>query len=166
MHPFRWGLPTALLVTVGDQSAKLAILDYFGAHPESRSVEVSPWLNLVLSHNPGITFGLFRDNAGMGAVLFSGLALAIVGVLLFWLRQIRYWWAAVAIGAVIGGAIGNMIDRVRLGAVVDFIDFTLPAWDWHWYTFNLADAAICCGVTVLLLDGLLTRPESPKEASS
>jgi signal peptidase II len=166
MRPFLWGLPATALVVAADQAAKSAILDHFADHPEAGPIALTPWLNLVLTHNRGITFGFFNGEPGIGAFLFTILALVIVVVLLIWLRQVRHWWAAIAIGAVIGGAIGNVIDRVRLGAVVDFIDFTLPAWNWHWYTFNLADAAICCGVTVLLLDGLLVRPESPKEASS
>ena len=71
-------------------------------------------------------------------------------------------WLEVALGAVIGGAFGNVLDRLRFGAVVDFVD--AHAWGWHWYVFNVADAAIVCGVGVLLLDALLPPRQAPKDS--
>jgi signal peptidase II len=90
--------------------------------------------------------------------LFSLLAAAIVAVLVFWLSRVESPFLAVAIGLVIGGAIGNVIDRIRFGAVVDFLDFYIGSW--HWPAFNIADSAICVGVAAMLLDGLLLRREA------
>jgi len=90
--------------------------------------------------------------------LFSLVAAAIVAVLIYWLSRVESWLLAVAIGLVIGGAVGNVIDRLRFGAVVDFLDFHVGSW--HWPAFNVADSAICVGVAVMLLDGLLLRREA------
>jgi len=79
-------------------------------------------------------------------------------VLIYWLSRVESSLLAVAIGLVIGGAIGNVIDRLRFGAVVDFLDFHVGSW--HWPAFNIADSAICVGVAVMLLDGLLLRREA------
>src|SRR5271155_211354 len=88
-------------------------------------------------------------------MLARGLAAAIVAVLINWLSRAASPFLAVAIGLIIGGAVGNVIDRLRLGAVVDFLDFHLGGA--HWPAFNLADSAICIGVAAMLLDGLLPR---------
>jgi len=79
-------------------------------------------------------------------------------VLIYWLSRVGSPLLATAIGLIIGGAIGNVVDRVRLGAVVDFLDFHVGRW--HWPAFNVADSAICVGVAVMLLDGLLLRREA------
>ena len=93
----------------------------------------------------------------MNVLLFPLLAAVIVTMLILWLKRIESSFLAVAIGLVIGGAVGNVIDRLRLGAVVDFLDFYVGAW--HWPAFNVADSAICLGVAAMLLDGLLLRRE-------
>jgi signal peptidase II len=90
--------------------------------------------------------------------LFSLAAIAIVTVLTYWLSRVESPLLAVAIGLIIGGAIGNVIDRIRFGAVVDFLDFHVGSW--HWPAFNVADSAICVGVAVMLLDSLLMRREA------
>ena len=91
-------------------------------------------------------------------MLFSLVAAAIVTVLIYWLSRAESSLLAVAIGLIIGGAIGNVIDRIRFGAVVDFLDFHVGTW--HWPAFNIADSAICVGVAVMLLDGLLLRRQA------
>ena len=91
--------------------------------------------------------------AGLAPWLLSGLALAVVIGLLFWLRRSEHAMMAIGLGLVIGGALGNVIDRVRYGAVVDFLDFHLAGW--HWPAFNLADAGICVGAGLIVVDGLL-----------
>jgi signal peptidase II len=101
---------------------------------------------------------LFNGGAGLNALVFSLAAAAIVAVLLYWLSRVVSPFLAVAIGLIIGGAIGNVIDRLRLGAVVDFLDFHVGYL--HWPAFNLADSAICIGVAAMLLDGLLLRREA------
>ena len=94
----------------------------------------------------------------MNALLFSVVAAAIVTVLTYWLSRVESPLLAGAISLIIGGAVGNVIDRIRFGAVVDFLDFHIGSW--HWPAFNIADSAICVGVAVMLLDGLLLRREA------
>jgi signal peptidase II len=105
---------------------------------------------------------LFNAGAGSGAaadaLLFSLAAALIVAGLVYWLRRVTSALLAVAIGLIIGGAVGNVVDRIRLGAVVDFLDFHIGSW--HWPAFNLADSAICVGVAAMLLDGLLLHRET------
>ena len=124
-----------------------------------RVVPVTGFFNLVLTWNRGMSFGLFNSGTMLNAVVFTVLAAAIVAALVVWLRRVRDSWLGLAIGLVIGGAIGNVIDRVARGAVVDFLDFHLAGW--HWFAFNVADAAICIGVGLMLMDSLLGRREAP-----
>ncbi len=152
------GLLAALLVLLLDQASKLAILNHLG--DGEGMVRITGFLNLALVSNHGITFGFFNRSGAFNAMIFSLLALGITGALIVWLGRTRSGLVAIAMGMVIGGAIGNLIDRLRLGAVVDFLDFHIGGL--HWYVFNVADAGICIGVGLLLLDGLLLRTESPK----
>ena len=158
-RPLVSGLVVATVVLVLDQASKALVLARFGG-AEDRIVPVAPCLNLTLVANHGVSFGLFNTGTGWRPWVFSLIAVAIVGVLLHLLRTARNRIVVAGMGVIVGGAIGNLIDRVRFGSVVDFVDFHFGAW--HWYVFNLADAAICVGVALLLLDGLLVRPESPK----
>lgn len=111
-------------------------------------VEIAPVLNLDLSFNRGVTFGLLSAEGDAGRWLLVALTGAIAVAVLVVAWRTRRMPLALALGAVAGGALGNIIDRVRQGAVTDFID--LHVGDWRWPTFNLADAAIVCGVAVLL----------------
>jgi len=148
-------------VLIADQVTKHLILSHLAAlPPDMRYIVFLPFMDFVLVANHGVTFGMFNNNGTLNAVIFAALACAIVVALTAWLRRVTRWWLAIAIGMIIGGAIGNMLDRLRLGAVVDFIDFFIGSW--HWYTFNVADAGICVGVAILLLDSLAGRRESPK----
>jgi len=152
-----FGLGVALVVIVLDQASKAWILGFFSERSEPVAVLTS-FFNLVLTGNRGMSFGLFNTNAAMNTAVFTLLAAVIVIVLAVWLRRAHNTVIRVALGMIIGGAIGNVIDRLMRGAVVDFLDFHLGAW--HWYAFNIADAAICLGVIALLLDGLLARPKA------
>ena len=152
------GLTTAAAVVIIDQLSKAAVLGYFAGSPLGAHEAVAPFFNLVLTYNRGISFGLFNSPAGMNVLLFPLLAAVIVTMLILWLRRVESPFLAVAIGLVIGGAVGNVIDRIRLGAVVDFLDFYVGSW--HWPAFNIADSAICLGVAAMLLDGLLLRREA------
>ena len=147
----RLGLAVGLAVLVLDQATKSAVLSFF--EPPAGPVVVAPYFNLVLVWNRGVSFGVLGDQAGayMPWVL-AALALAIVGFLLAWLRRADGPLAATALGLVIGGAIGNVVDRVRFGAVVDFLDFHVAGY--HWPAFNVADAAIVVGAGLLLVGGL------------
>src|SRR6185312_9894980 len=124
-----------------------------------------PVLNLTMVWNRGITFGLLN---GFGAWSYLGLAavaLIVVVALYLWLRRAEARVTAIALGAIGGGAIGNVIDRLRLGAVVDFIDAHIGAW--HWGVFNVADAAIVCGVAALIIESQWPRKaEVPNDASA
>ena len=153
----RWGALGALLVLIADQASKWWVLDVF--HLQARgSVELLPVLNLTMVWNQGVTFGLFHQDTAAGPWILAGVALAVVVLLGVWLARAESTLVATALGAIAGGAIGNVIDRVRFGAVVDFIH--AHAFGWSWYVFNIADAAIVCGVAALLLDGL--RPARPR----
>jgi signal peptidase II len=149
------GLATAVVVVILDQLSKTAILAFFGEHVFGDRETVTPFFNLALTYNRGISFGLFNGGAGLNALVFSLAATAIVAVLVYWLSRASSPFLAIAIGLIIGGAVGNVIDRLRLGAVVDFLDFHYGAL--HWPAFNLADSAICIGVGAMLLDGLFRR---------
>jgi signal peptidase II len=151
------GLGIALAVIILDQAAKAWVLGFFAGHDGVPVAVVTPFFNLVLTGNRGVSFGLFNTNATMNTAVFTILAAVIVIALLLWLRRAQTPMIRLALGLIIGGAIGNVIDRLYRGAVVDFLDFHLG--DWHWFAFNVADAAICLGVAALLLDGLLARRE-------
>lgn len=156
--PLRAGLLIAVLVIFFDQVTKwvaLSGLD-FGQNP----ITVTSFFNLVLVWNRGVSFGMFNDAGAYGPWILSGLAIAVVIGLLYWLRQVDNWLAVSALGLVIGGALGNVIDRFRFGAVVDFLDVHVAGY--HWPAFNIADAAICIGAGLLLLDGLL----APKQQTT
>jgi signal peptidase II len=140
----RFGLGVAALVLVLDQLTKLALMAWL-----DEPVRLLSFLNLVVVWNPGVSFGMLGA-AGPWALI--GLALAIVVLLTIWLRRSASTLSATALGLVIGGALGNVIDRLRFGAVFDFVD--VHALGWHWPAFNVADSAICIGAGLLLLDGL------------
>jgi signal peptidase II len=152
---------TALLVAIADQLSKLWVLRFFAARPDGSSyAEQTSFFNFVLTGNRGMSFGLFNNNAAMNTIVFTILATVIVIALIVWMRRAKTQLMRFALGLVIGGAIGNVIDRIYRGAVVDFLDFHLG--DWHWFAFNVADAGICIGVVALLIDGLLAPKEVPK----
>ncbi|WP_051341043.1 signal peptidase II [Azospirillum halopraeferens] len=138
----------ALLTVIADQSSKWVILAHVMDPP--RVVDVTPFFNLTLGFNRGVSFGLLGDGAA-GPWLLSSLALAIVALLGVWASRTTSRAESGALGAVIGGAVGNVVDRVRQGAVTDFLD--LHAFGWHWPTFNVADIGITGGVAMLLLHG-------------
>jgi lipoprotein signal peptidase len=127
--------------------------------PERHQIVLLPVLNLTWVRNEGITFGLLNGLGSWGHVLLAAVALAVVVALGFWLRRAESKIVAAAIGAIAGGAIGNVIDRVRFGSVVDFIHahVATPWGDYSWYVFNVADAAIVCGVVALILDSQLSK---------
>jgi lipoprotein signal peptidase len=155
----RLGLPVAALLLALDQASKWWILEVVRL-PEMRNIPLlaaGPFgLDLTMVWNRGVTFGLLSGDGPFNQLILALLALAIALLLLRWMARAETRWVAGALGAVVGGAVGNVIDRLRFGAVVDFVD--VFAWDWHWYVFNLADAAIVCGVAVLLADAMLRRP--------
>ncbi len=154
----RLGLGLALVVAILDQASKWVVLTRLMDPP--RVIEVLPFFNLVLAWNTGVSFGLLDSDDPRGALVLSAVALVIVAVLVVWLARMPQRFGAAAIGLIVGGAVGNVVDRLRLGAVADFLDFHVAMY--HWPAFNLADSAITVGVLILLYDALFARPESRK----
>jgi len=149
------GLAMALLVLVADQASKWWILEVLQLE-RLRQVVLLPVLNLTMVWNYGVTFGLLTGFGEWGPLILAAVALAVVMALMVWLRRAETRMVAIAIGAIAGGAIGNVIDRFRFGAVVDFLHAHIETrWgDLSWYVFNVADAAIVCGVAALVVDSL------------
>jgi signal peptidase II len=154
------GLAVAAIAALLDQASKAMVLAFFGEPGCAlHRVVVTSFLDLVLTCNAGVSFGLL-NRTGVSSLLFSLFAALVIVVLGFWLARVRATRLAVAIGLIIGGAIGNVVDRLRFGAVIDFLYF--HAGSWYWPAFNLADSAICLGVAAMLLDGLLSRRTVPQ----
>ncbi len=165
-------LVLAAVVLVADQLSKWLIVDVVLA--ERRFVEVTSFFNIVLVYNRGVSFGIFADGAATWQPwVLSGLAIAISLGLIYWLWQVRHWLPATAIGLIVGGAVGNTIDRLFRAerAVVDFLDFhgflfSFPPLNGHWPAFNVADSAIVVGVLALVYDGLFLQPQGDKLPAS
>ncbi|MEX0759766.1 MAG: signal peptidase II [Tistlia sp.] len=143
-------LALAAIVVLLDQLTKWLILTEIMVPP--RPIEVTGFFNIVLAFNRGVSFGLLASDYAWKPYLLAGLALVVVALLLYWLRSQRGWAPTVAVGLIVGGAVGNIIDRFLHGAVVDFLDFHVAGW--HWPAFNVADTGIVCGVGLLLADSL------------
>lgn len=148
-----FGIGAALAVLAADQASKWWVLDVLDL-PRLGTVVLLPVLNLTMVWNRGVTFGLLNSLGTWSAPALGIGALLVVIALGVWLARAERKLVALAIGAIAGGAVGNVIDRVRFGAVVDFIH--AHVWGWSWYVFNVADAAIVCGVAALLWDGVRT----------
>jgi len=161
----RIGLILAAFVLAADQASKWYMLFVLGLPVVGHVplLAIGPFgFDLTMVWNRGVTFGLLAGDSAWSQALLGALALGIVGFLLRWMARAENRVTALALGAVVGGAIGNVIDRARFGAVADFFD--AHAWGWHWYVFNVADAAIVLGVLALVTDALF-RP-SPKAKES
>jgi signal peptidase II len=152
------GVIAGLIVLAADQASKWWVLNVLDL-PNLRQVVLLPVLNLTMVKNTGVTFGLLNDLGDWGHVVLAVIALAVVVALGFWLRKAENKIVAVAIGAIAGGAIGNVIDRLRFGWVVDFIHAhaDTPWGDYSWYVFNVADAAIVCGVAALIIESQFSK---------
>ena len=155
---FRKGLGLAAAVLILDQVTKWWILGTVMQPP--RIIPVTPFFNLVMGWNKGISFGFLNSESSGGAWLISLIALAITGVLVVWLYRAERLRVALGIGLIIGGALGNLADRGYWGAVLDFLDFYVG--DYHWPAFNVADSGITIGAAALILDSLFNREKSLK----
>ncbi len=144
---FRTCLTIALLVFVLDQITKFLLVTAIGY----RQIAVMPYINFVLAYNKGAAFGILSSAGGWQRWIFIGIATLISIVIFFWSRRLskRDNLENIGLGLILGGAWGNLLDRIRLGYVLDFIDFYIG--DWHWYTFNVADIAICVGAFLLVV---------------
>ncbi len=149
----RW-LAVALAVIVLDQISKALVRHFL---PLGDSIALAPFFNLVYIHNPGAAFSFLAGQTGWQRWLFTALALAAAAVIIWLLRRHgdRKLFS-LGLALILGGAIGNVIDRVAFGQVTDFLDFylTLHGRQWHWPAFNLADSAITVGAVLVVIDEL------------
>lgn len=154
------GYLIALVVFVLDQASKFWIVDVFGLEAQE-TVRVLPFLSLTWVENRGVSLGMLVADTDTGRWLLVAMTAAIAGCVAFWIRRERYWPEIIALGLVLGGAIGNIVDRIRFGYVVDFIH--LHAGGHSFYVFNVADAAITVGVAMLLFRALIGRSDNQTE---
>lgn len=147
---YRFGLPIALLVLLIDQATKWLMLLVVMAPP--RIIEVTGFFNLVLAWNTGVSFSAFAGSGPAGRWILVGVAVVICGFVLAWMGRTQRRLLIAGFAVIVGGALGNVIDRLIHGAVVDFLDFHLAGW--HWPAFNLADTAITLGVVAIIADSL------------
>lgn len=152
----------AALIIALDQASKYWIVNIMGLRVPGDQIEISKFFDLTLVWNRGVSFGLFRSPDGQETIRWALAAfqIAIAVALIVWVRKAQRTWTAVSIALIIGGALGNAIDRVLLGHVIDFIDVSgLGFFPW---VFNVADAGINIGVAILLIETFLT-PDKPKD---
>jgi signal peptidase II len=154
----RFGLLLSAIVVILDQATKYGIVHHVMSTPQV--IEITPFFNIVMVWNRGASFGLFSTGSPWTPVVLGGIAVLISILLVTWLSKTDSRWLAGALGFVIGGALGNAVDRGLYGAVADFLDF--HAFGFHWPSFNLADIAITTGVGMLLLDGLIANRRDHK----
>jgi signal peptidase II len=158
----RLGLAVAVVAAALDQAAKLWLLFVFDLGARG-IVTLTPFLDLVLTWNTGISYGLFRQEGALGQ--WALLALKAIAVILLWIWLARAYTrlTALSLGLIIGGAIGNAIDRYAYGAVADFVLFhiTTGTFSFKWYVFNLADVVIVAGVIGLLYETLMGARAHP-----
>ena len=149
----RAGPLTAVVVALADQATKWTVLRLLeGA---GHKLTVTPFFDLVLVYNRGASFGLFQTDSPWGPRLLSGFTVVVIVGLLVWMTRTRERLLTIALGLIAGGAAGNLIDRLSLGHVVDFLDFHIGAY--HWPAFNLADSAIVLGVAIVLYGSLIGK---------
>jgi signal peptidase II len=163
----RLGLVVAVLSAAVDQASKLWLLYVFEL-PARAPVRLTPFLDLVMTWNKGISYGLFQQEGPLGQWVLLAIKVAAVALLMVWLARAGSRLTAVSLGLIIGGAAGNAIDRLVHDGVADFILFhiTTATIHFNWYVFNLADAAIVAGVAGLLYESALgdraaKAPRSP-----
>jgi len=145
----------SVIVIVADRFTKDFVSDALSMH---EIIPVAPFLNITLSHNMGAAFGFLHQAGGWQQYFFTGIAISVSLALIIWLCRLPSSdrWTACALALIIGGALGNLWDRLMFGYVVDFIDFYIRTW--HFSTFNIADTAICIGAGILLLTAFKKEP--------
>ena len=158
--PRRIGILAAIVAIAIDQASKTWLLQVYDlpAHP---SVQLTPWLDLHLAWNRGISYSLLTASTNAGRWMLIAGTLAATALLSVWLAKARLRLTGLALGLLIGGALGNVVDRVLYGAVMDFVYFHIGSF--QWYIFNGADCAIVIGVGLLLFE--MVRPAPAVEAA-
>ena len=158
------GIVVAALVLAADQASKYAILHVLNLPARGDVAVLPPALDFAMVWNHGVTFGLLQAGSARGQAILAVVAVAVVAGLLVWLRRAESAVTACAIGAIAGGALGNVADRARFGMVVDFIHVHWAGWDPFPFVFNVGDSAIVVGVGALLLEGLLPGAAATRRA--
>lgn len=153
------GICTALVVILVDQLSKYWILSH--VLENDYIIRLTPFFNIVKAWNTGASFSMFSDKGALGAIVLCVVALAIVAALLWWLKGEKNRLSQLALGMIIGGAIGNVIDRVRIGAVFDFLDVYWGSH--HWPAFNAADSFICIGAVILIIQSIVIEIKKEKK---
>lgn len=149
----RLGLIVAFVVFVFDQLTKYWVrTDLLSGHG---AIMVTDYFNVVTAWNTGVSFSMFDSYGVWGIIGLSLLALVIVGYLLWWMKHESSPLLLVALGFIVGGAVGNVVDRICLGAVFDFLDFHYGAH--HWPAFNAADSFICIGAAIIIFDSIFSK---------
>lgn len=161
-NSLRWLWLSAAVVGL-DQMTKSLAVSYLSLH---EPLPVVPFFNLTLTYNPGAAFSFLSDEGGWQRWLFIALAIVVVTFLVLWLRKIPRGrvWLPLALALVLGGALGNLWDRVVLGEVVDFLDVYYDRW--HWPAFNVADSAICIGAVMLLVSAFFPEERRAGDESA
>ncbi len=159
MHKILWLSLSLVIITIDQLTKMWAVKTLSYGYP----MEVLPFVNFTLLHNTGAAFSFLADAGGWQRWLFMGLAIIISIGLVIWLLRlsVQQLGLAIALALILGGALGNLIDRVIYGYVVDFIDVYYQTW--HWPAFNVADSAITIGVTILLIDAVFFGDPNPNE---
>lgn len=153
----RWLWLSCVIVVLDQLTKQLVELNL----TQYEVIPLLPYLNLTLAYNEGAAFSFLSDQGGWQRWFFSGLALIVSLVLVGWVAKLRNErLLAVTLSLIIGGAVGNLIDRVLFGHVIDFIDVYVQ--HWHWPAFNVADSAICVGVVLMFLDAFRGTSDNPK----
>ena len=135
------------------------MIDNYVVNQEYQEIKILSFFSLVKVLNKGVSFGMFNQIEN-SEIIFSIIQGSIGFILLFWLFQVKKPYLAIALGLVIGGAFGNTIDRIKNGAVADFLDFHIQSY--HWPAFNLADSAIFIGISILLFDEFILNKNFKK----
>ena len=149
------GFAAAAIALGLDQATKLWLL--FAFHLGDKGVvAVAPFIDFVLTWNTGISYGLFQNEGEFARWFWFAVKLIAASVLWLWLARVHTRFSAIGLGLIIGGALGNAVDRLAYGAVADFVLFHIETagWRFNWYVFNLADAAIVAGVALLLYESI------------
>jgi signal peptidase II len=149
------------IILVLDQASKLFMIALLASPPSI--IPVTPFFNLTLGFNRGVSFGLLNDLGSWGPIVLSSLAVVIVGFLLVWLWKSERAIDGAAISLIIGGALGNLLDRIRVGAVTDFLDFFIGVY--HWPAFNLADTGIFTGAALLVIQSFRTSKKTIQDCA-
>ncbi|WP_100643296.1 signal peptidase II [Alteromonas facilis] len=152
----------SIVVFIVDQWTKVTVVEQMDLY---QSIEVMPFFNLTYVHNYGAAFSFLHDAGGWQRWFFTAIAIGISALLIYWLKQVpkTQLRLPIAFTFILGGAIGNVYDRLVHGYVIDFLDFYYQ--QWHWPAFNIADSAIFIGAALLILDMLLSKDNQESEAT-